>query len=358
MYSLKLLALALALVAGHCVAAPPVDVLDQPAQSSKLADRSPLLDLAQAGKRLIAVGQRGHILYSDDQGIHWTQARVPVSTDLNAVQFATEQQGWAVGHDGVVLHSRDGGSSWEKQLDGRQLGRLMQQYYSARSESEQWQELSKRIETEGADKPFLDLWFSDELNGFVVGAFNLIFRTRDGGKSWEPWADRIDNPSGYHLNAIADDGKHLFIAGEQGLLVRLADNGERFQALTTPYEGSFFGLSAQPGMLLAYGLRGHVYRSKDEGLSWTKVPTGLNSSITASASDRHGQLYLFAQTGQVLASKDQGEHFQSLDLGPSAPIYGAMLAEQNRLLLVGPRGISQRLLVPVQQEDKRGAPHG
>lgn len=358
MYSFKLLAIALALVADHCSAAPLVDVLDQPAQHSKQAERSTLLDLAQAGKRLIAVGQRGHILYSDDQGTSWTQARVPVSSDLNAVQFATELQGWAVGHDGVVLHSRDGGSSWEKQLDGRQLGRLMQDYYDARSDSEQWQELSKRIEAEGADKPFLDLWFSDERNGFVIGAFNLIFRTRDGGQSWEPWADRIDNPLGYHLNAIADDGKHLFIAGEQGLLVRLADNGERFQALTLPYQGSFFGLSAQPGMLLAYGLRGQAYRSTDEGLSWTQVLTGLNSPITASASDRHGHVYLFAQTGQALASNDQGRGFHPLELGPSTPIYGAMLVQEHRLLLVGPRGISQHRLAPATPKDKRGAPHG
>ncbi|MFC5696275.1 WD40/YVTN/BNR-like repeat-containing protein, partial [Pseudomonas sp. GCM10022186] len=263
---------------------------------------SPLLDLAQAGQRLVAVGQRGHILYSDDQGKTWTQASVPVSSDLTAVQFPTAEQGWAVGHDGVVLHSSDGGVTWQKQLDGRQLGRLMQDYYAAKPDAMQWLDEGKRIETEGADKPFLDLWFSDERNGFIVGAFNLIFRTRDGGQSWEPWTDRTDNPSGYHLNAIASDGEHLFIAGEQGLLLRLDEHGERFQALAAPYQGSFFGIAAQPGLVLVHGLRGHAYRSLDAGTSWSQVDTGLNSSITASARGPEGGLYLFGQTGQALAS--------------------------------------------------------
>ncbi len=350
MFSFKFVALGLALAAGSCGAAPLVDVLDLPAQRSELAVRSPLLDLAQAGTRLVAVGQRGHILYSDDQGKSWTQASVPVSSDLNAVQFPTASEGWAVGHDGVVLHSRDSGASWQKQLDGRQLGRLMQDYYSARSDAGHWVEEGKRIEAEGADKPFLDLWFSDERNGFVVGAFNLIFRTRDGGQSWEPWADRTDNPSAYHLNAIAGDGEHIFIGGEQGLLLRLDDGEERFQALASPYQGSFFGIAVQPGLVLAYGLRGHAYRSHDNGASWSPVKTGLNSSITASARDAGGSIYLFGQTGQVLASRDDGSSFQPLDIGQPVPVYGALASADSGLLLVGARGFSQRPLASGKQE--------
>lgn len=349
MFLIKSIALGLALLAGNAGAAPMADVLDLPAQLSELAASSPLLDVVQAGQRLVAVGQRGHILYSDDGGKSWTQASVPVSSDLNAVQFPTPSQGWAVGHDGVVLHSSDGGSTWQKQLDGRQLGRLMQDYYSARPDAEQWLEEGKRIEAEGADKPFLDLWFSDERNGFVVGAFNLIFRTRDGGQSWEPWADRSDNPSGYHLNAIASDGKDLYIAGEQGLLLRLGDNGEGFQALASPYQGSFFGISAEPGLVLVHGLRGHAYRSTDGGTSWTPVNTGINTSITASARDAEGHLYLFGLAGQVLSSRDAGATFQSLDIARGTPVYGALVSD-GELLLVGARGLSQRPLAPGKQE--------
>src|SRR5574340_1818382 len=82
------------------------DVLDTPAAMSPLAQRGLLLGLARAGNAVVAVGQRGHILWSDDAGGHWQQAAVPVSSDLVAVSFPTPKIGWAVGHDGVVQIGR------------------------------------------------------------------------------------------------------------------------------------------------------------------------------------------------------------------------------------------------------------
>src|SRR3990167_7824161 len=55
----------LAMLQGLSQASAYVDVLDLPARVSALAVTSPLSDMARAGDRLVAVGQRGHILYSD-----------------------------------------------------------------------------------------------------------------------------------------------------------------------------------------------------------------------------------------------------------------------------------------------------
>ena len=157
--------LALAALQGTAQAAPFTDVLDVPAMPSALASSSALRDVTLAGPRLVAVGPRGHILYSDDHGAHWQQAQVPVSADLNAVSFATPALGWAVGHDGVVLHSRDGGVHWHKQLDGRAL--------------------AEQLPAAATDNALLDVWFSDARNGYAVGVFNLLLRTTDGGNTIE-----------------------------------------------------------------------------------------------------------------------------------------------------------------------------
>src|SRR3977135_3294331 len=93
------------LLSGAALAAPPADPLQVPALPSRLAASSPLFAIARAGTRLVAVGQRGHVLLSDDDGTSWRQAAVPVSVDLTAVHFASPQRGWAVGHDGAILHS-------------------------------------------------------------------------------------------------------------------------------------------------------------------------------------------------------------------------------------------------------------
>ena len=260
---------------------------------------APCSGVAHAGQRLVTVGQRGHILYSDDAGQNWQQADVPVSSDLNAVHFPTAEQGWAVGNDGVVLHSSDAGATWNKQLDGRQIGELMLKHYTALAnaepDNEQWAGLAaegQRLIEEGADKPLLDVWFANDKLGYVVGVFNLILRTEDGGQTWTPFQDRTDNPQGFHLNAIASTGDALYIAGEQGLLLKWDDARQRFMALQTPYQGSFFGVVGKPGEVLAYGLRGHVFRSTDGGLSWTRLDSGLQVSITAATLDADGHFRL------------------------------------------------------------------
>src|SRR5574340_1226164 len=140
------------------------DVLDTPALESPLAAKDLINGLALAGQRVVGVGQQGHIVYSDDQGKSWRQAKVPVSSDLVAVSFPTPQQGWAVGHYGVVLHSTDAGKTWTKQTDGRMAGEVMVAYYTAQAEkgalgsaeeAAKMVEEAKRIASQGAENPFL-----------------------------------------------------------------------------------------------------------------------------------------------------------------------------------------------------------
>ena len=136
-----------------------------------------------------------------------------MSSDLTAVYFVDAKQGWAVGHDGVVLHTDDGGDTWALQLDGRKANELlvaaMSEKVAAEPASEEAKKLlaeAERYKEQGPDKPFLDVWFADAQNGYVVGAYNLIFRTTDGGKTWTPWFDRTDNPKFFNLYAIRPVG--------------------------------------------------------------------------------------------------------------------------------------------------------
>ena len=208
--------LTLALLLRPAVAASAgafVDPLDTPAQVSPLASKTLLQAVARAGTRLVAVGQRGHIVVSTDNGATWTQAKVPVSSDLTAVYFVNERKGWAVGHDGVVLVTADGGDTWTLQLDGPRANERLVEHLQKRvtetpnsAELKQLLDDAKRYKEQGADKPFLDVWFADENTGYVVGAYNLIFRTGDGGKNWQPWFDRTDNPKLLNLYAIRAGG--------------------------------------------------------------------------------------------------------------------------------------------------------
>lgn len=180
---------------------------DEYSTESAKASQSLLIDATHAGKRLVVVGDRGHILFSDDQGRTSTRARVPTRQLLTAVFFLDDKRGWAVGHDALVLASSDGGATWSKQFE----------------------DLPR-------EAPLLDVAFLDARHGFAVGAYGALLETTDGGQHWQDVAERLDNPDQLHLNGIAqvrDAG--LFIVGEQGGMFRSADNGQtspRFKAPT------------------------------------------------------------------------------------------------------------------------------
>jgi photosystem II stability/assembly factor-like uncharacterized protein len=347
-------ALAAAVLLAPCAAAPAEyrDVLDTPAAASALAKASVLNGVARAGDRVVAVGQRGHILYSDDAGRTWLQAKVPVSTDLVAVSFPTPSLGWAVGHDGVVLHSADAGATWTRQLDGRTAGQQMAAYYATEAakgtlgsgeQAVKLVEEAKRFAAQGAENPFLDVWFENERTGYVVGAFNFLFRTDDGGKTWEPWFHRTDNPNALHLYAIRPAGGALYVAGEQGLLLKLDPQAGRFRAVELPYKGTLFGITGGAKSVVVFGLRGNAYRSADGGRSWQKIETGLQVGLTGGATDA-GRVVLVSQAGHVLVSSDDGASFKPLKLERPIPAAAVSSAGKDAVVIAGPRGVHAQSL--------------
>ena len=338
------LAAAAALYAG-AAAAGYVDVLDTPAAISPLAEKSLLESVAGSGRHVVAVGQRGHIVVSRDHGGHWAQAAVPVSSDLTSVFFIDERHGWAVGHDGVILATVDGGLSWRVQLTGRKAADLalaaMEQRAAQEPSSESAKKLleeARRQQEQGADKPFLDVWFADARTGYAVGAYNLIFKTTDGGATWESWFDRTDNPRQLNLYAIRPAAGELYVAGEGGLLLKLDPAAQRFRAVATPYKGSYFGVIDAGSRVLAFGLRGNVYASGDAGRSWDKVDAGLAASVVAGARASDGRVLLGDASGRVVVSTDDARTFEPVHLAQSAPLAGFAILDGTRIALVGPRG--------------------
>ena len=202
----RLMALGAWGVAAPRLAAAFVDPIEMPAPAVARPALGSLLATACAGGRVVAAGQRGRIVYSDDGGKAWTQAAVPVSVDLVGLVFSSATAGWAVGHGGVVLVTRDAGSSWNKSLAGRQADEVALRYYATLAAPTPGDaRLRDRLRAQFADRraqPFLDVTFDGLRDGFVVGAFNTAFRTDDGGATWVPWMDRTANPQELHLNAV------------------------------------------------------------------------------------------------------------------------------------------------------------
>lgn len=286
---------------------------------STRAQSSLLLDIAVAGKRLVATGDRGHIVYSDDNGATWVQAKVPTRQMLTSIFFADDKHGWAVGHDAQILATTDGGQSWVKQYED--------------------------LEREA---PLLDIWFKDNQTGFAVGAYGALLTTTDGGANWQDISDRMNNEDGYHLNAItAVEDSGLFVVGEQGAMFRSADWGQTWETLESPYEGSWFGaISAkEPATVLAYGLRGHVFRSTDFGDTWEQIKINtpnngpLEFGLSGGALLPDGSLVVIGHGGTVLKSTDDGRSFSLVNRSDRISLAGVAATDNGKLILVGQGGV-------------------
>lgn len=340
---------------GQALAA--VDLLALPAIQSAKAGKSMLLNLAWAGKRLLAVGERGIILCSDNGGKDWSQAEVPASVTLTAVHFPSPLNGWAVGHDGLILTTKNGGKTWTKQFDGNQANGLILEAAQGRLHSAQTAKLNaatvRRLEDAledakagakfGPSRPLFDVWFASDSLGYAVGSFGQVFRTTDAGKHWALAGIEAANPDGLHINAVSGQaGGAVLLASESGKIFRLSTGATEWQRLDTGYAGQLFGVREfQDGgasVILAYGFGGNVFRSGDQGQHWSAIPTGTKKALTASVMLEDGTLYLSGADGRLLKSSDGGRSFIA---GPAAAgSVSAMTwaAAEHTLILAGAGG--------------------
>lgn len=339
-------------------------VLETPSMPSENASDYLLVDIENVGSRLVAVGSRGHILYSDDRGASWVQASVPVSVLLTAVDFVSADKGWAVGHGGVILHSNDGGVNWVKQFDGNKANQSnieQAQAYIAKLEFEldeaggenadleyaieeaEYALEDARMDAEvGAAKPLLDVIFTDEKTGFVAGAYGFLFKTEDGGLTWVNYGNRLENLDRFHLNAITEvKGGSILISGEAGVLFRSNDGGESWETLDSPYDGSFFGMIPLEGkgQALAFGLRGNLFRTENAGGSWEQLSSNTESTLMSGAFDGNRKVSIAGNGGIVVLSEDGGMTFSAYSREDRLGHTGLTYITRQRVALVGESGV-------------------
>lgn len=321
------------------------DPLDVPAPADPKMLTSRLVAVAKASEsRYVAVGSYGLIIYSDDAGKTWNQGSVPVSADLLAVSFADEQNGWVVGQDAVILHTADGGRTWSKQFDYRQA--VLQLKTQAEELTASGHPKAEFVKTEAeiyesapSLRPLLNVWFEDVNNGYAIGGFNLIFKTDDGGKTWHSWFDRIDNERALHLHAMGRADNGVYIVAEQGLILRLDREKRHFTQVAGQYEGSYFGMTGKPGLLIAFGLRGNAWRTRDSGKTWEKLETPTARLLSAGTYLGDGRLVIVSQFGEILVSRDDGSHFEMTAPEKPMRLFDVAPVGRDGVVLVGDRGL-------------------
>ena len=342
------------------------DVIFAPSPHAPLAEQGVMIGIERHLDQTTVVGAFGTILTRQGNA-EWQQANVPTSVLLTAVHYIDSERIWVTGHDGVILHSLDGGETWQRKLDGHQLLELELEWLAAReeylttrmdeaSDDEEayeyeylldelsFQSQAAEIQLEvGPTKPLFDIQFISQTHGFAIGAFGLLLETQDAGESWNMVNERLDNPTGYHLNKIiSNQDNELFIIAEAGLLFRSIDSGATWEPLDSPYHGSLFGgLFDQQGRFWVYGLRGNVFVSDDNGDSFTSVDANTRYNLNAGTLMADGTVVLAGHSGTLVFFDPNTLEAERFEHSSNVPLSGVLQNAGSDFILVGRGGVMQ-----------------
>ncbi|WP_299788862.1 YCF48-related protein [uncultured Shewanella sp.] len=299
-------------------------------QIQPLALESIILDIATNGTTTVAVGERGHVFVFDaDKTVPWKQVPTPTDAHLTKAFFITPQLGWAVGHDATIIHTKDAGLTWHKQMGAPEI-----------------------------EKPLMDIFFFDESNGVAIGAYGLFYRTSDGGDSWNSEYHEellFEEDVSYLAELKAEDEAlylserstllphfnriismttgRLIMVGELGLVAISDDHGKLWQKIDFTYEGSMFNAVQNNGAIFVMGLRGHIFQTDLQMGSWTEVVLPVKSTINGAISNDDGGLTLVGNAGVIIdlpvagesriIEQRQGENLVAINQDPQGHIWVA-----------------------------------
>ena len=275
------------------------------------SDRIILMDLEQAGDRLLAVGERGFVLLSDDAGKTWKAVPTPVTRTLTGLAFKDARSGVAVGHGASILRTADAGQSWQQ----------------------------VRIDEAGTDSLLGVTHLADD-HFIAYGAFGLLFDSADAGRTWvrrTVIAEDFDR----HISQVLEVDGTLLLVAESGSLARSTDGGVTWMQMTSPYAGSFFGaLETRDKAVLVFGMRGNVYRTTDLGVTWQKIETGTTASLMSGRQLADGRLLLVGNVGLLAQSRDDGRTVE-LHWSPASRGFASLIETPAGILLAGESGVTR-----------------
>jgi len=253
----------------------------------KGVDKAPtklaFLSVSRRGDKAIAVGQAGVVAVRDGSGWKLSDSGVParlLSVEMNASGLA-----FAGGEFGTLLKSTDFGASWS-------------------SSAPDWASMAS-AEHFGTGEPMIyAVSVQDSGQITVAGEFGVMLRSEDAGATWRVL--RPINPEAATLHALhlAPSGQNSYVVGQTGEMLISTDGGETWGKCDIGTELNFLGVAASPsGQVVVTGMR-VMYRSQNNGMSWTQIEEGDTKT------DWYQAVRTDAGSGRILAVGHAGKIIQ------------------------------------------------
>ena len=240
-----------------------------------------------------AVGNNGTIVKTANGGLTWFFLESGTNNKLNSVFFINSQTGWVVGASGTILTTNNGGETWTSQTSGIANNHYNSVFFTDSNTGYIVTQLGTIIKTTDGGitwvyqikqvQPFLfSIYFTDASTGFAVGGTGnsgnnpsdmKILKTTDGGITWLPTTSGLS--SGV-LSAIHFIGNMGYVVGTKNngssMILKTIDGGNSWieQSIPTAY-----GLKSVFFIDINNGFccgdGGLTFRTTDGGNTWNNI---------------------------------------------------------------------------------------
>jgi photosystem II stability/assembly factor-like uncharacterized protein len=232
-----------------------------------------------------AVGSGARRLHeTTDGGFTWTALGNAPDTTMYAVDFADSSTGWAVGYNGFIIKTTDGGRHWRSQS--------VSPVYP--------------ITLYGVDA-------LDSETVFVAGDNALLLKSTDGGSSWRNAPRLFNTPTDWRCVRFISRSVG-FAGGLKSRILMTTDGGERWSSVHNPGGERLLWSIAfnRGGVGLAVGSSSEVLRSTDRGNSWKRLllPGMTTLTFYAVTFGDENTVYLAGSNGCLYKSFDAGATWQ------------------------------------------------
>ena len=256
-----------------------------------------------------AVGGNGEILKTIDGGESWVHQESGTSNQLFSVQFVDENNGWISGASGTILKSLDGGSSWTE----------------------------KDIGTSGH---IYSLFFTNLHTGYAVGSNGRILKSNDGGNSWITQDSEVSN-SLYSVYFVTQ--KLGWVVGTGGIILNTTDGGESWSSHDSGMSGQFrsiFFIDENHGWAVGGRTQSEysIFKTANGGESWSEQAGGEGSHLWAVNFVSQNIGWTVGESGSILHTTDGGENWISQKSGTDENLYSVQFIDQNTGWAVGTSG--------------------